>query len=53
MYERLVVPQLLQVIDGVNVAFLVFGNSYSGNFSTSHYVHSPLILSAIATTPWY
>jgi hypothetical protein len=29
-YERLVVPQLLQVIDGVNVAFLAFGNSYSG-----------------------
>ena len=30
MYERLVVPQLLQVIDGVNVAFITFGNSYSG-----------------------
>ncbi len=30
MYERLVVPQLLQVIDGVNVAFIAFGNSYSG-----------------------
>ena len=31
MYERLIVPQLLQVIDGVNVAFIAFGNSYSGN----------------------
>ncbi len=30
MYERLVVPQLLQVIDGINVAFIAFGNSYSG-----------------------
>ena len=35
MYERLVVPQLLQVIDGVNVAFLAFGNSYSGEFNAA------------------
>jgi hypothetical protein len=35
MYERLVVPQLLQVIDGVNVAFITFGNSYSGEAGAS------------------
>jgi hypothetical protein len=35
MYERLIVPQLLQVIDGVNVAFLAFGNSYSGEFNAA------------------